>query len=349
MIQQYRTGLAAMLCFGALSSGLFAQESTNPNSRAGEFSKVGAGSGNFLLMPVGARGMAMGSAYSAIADDPSALYWNPAGITQGPGATAAYSYTRLFAGMGHNFAGGTFAISDAYKVGISATTFSSGDIDITTAFADKGTGATYSVRDLAFGLSLAGQLTEQFSFGVTGKFVSLGIYDLTASGIAFDFGTLYRPGILGMRIAFGVQNLSAPFKYTGPGLVHSGQINSQSGQQEPDAELEANEATLPLTFRAGISSDVLEGNDMHALLVAAEFTTTATSNEGVGIGAEYVWNKTIAARVGYQFGAPNAFGITGGIGVKYDTGNFYGQLDYGIKPHETLGLINQITASIRFQ
>jgi hypothetical protein len=349
MIKQYRTGLVTLLCFGALSTGLLAQESTNPNARAGDFSKVGAGSGNFLLLPVGARGMAMGGAFSAIADDQTALYWNPAGITQIPGAGATYSYTRLFAGMGHNFAGGTFAISDAYKVGISAVTFGSGDIDVTTAFNDKGTGATYSARDLAFGLSLAGQLTEQFSFGVTGKFVSLGIYDLSANGVAFDFGTLYRPGILGLRIAFGVQNLSSPFKYTGPGLVHSGQVNSQTGQQDPDAQLEANEATLPLTFRASLASDVLEGNDMHSLLVAAEFTTTATSNEGVGIGAEYVWNKTIAARAGYQFGAPNAFGITAGIGVKYDTGNFYGQLDYGIKPHETLGLINQITASIRFQ
>ena len=34
----------------------------------------------FLKLGVGARAMGMGSAYVAIADDPTALYWNPAGL-----------------------------------------------------------------------------------------------------------------------------------------------------------------------------------------------------------------------------------------------------------------------------
>jgi hypothetical protein len=332
-----------------LTAGAVAQEGSNPNTRSNEFSKVGSTAGVFLTHPVGARAMAMAGAFSAVADDPTALFWNPAGITQQQGANAAYAYTSVFSGLGYNFAGGTFPISDAYTVGISALTFGSDDIEITDLFNDQGTGATYSVRDLAFGVTLAGQLTEQFSFGVTGKFVNLSIWTLSANAVAFDVGTLYKPGILGLRIGFGVQNLSAPLKYTGNALKRTGTVDPISGNQDPDVQLEATEASLPLTFRAALASDILEGNDMHALTVSTEFSTSAATSENVGIGAEYVWNKLVAARAGYQFGSPDAYGITGGIGVRYETGGFYGSLDYGVKPHKDLGLINQITASIRFQ
>src|SRR5437763_25835 len=163
-----RNALSVLLLTFASASAI-AQNAVDPNQREGVFSKVGATMGNFLTMPVGARAMALGSGFVGIADDPTALFWNPAGITLQPGATAAYSYTAMIAGTGVNFAGATYPLSDMYKVGVSALTYSSGDIEITDLFNDKGTGATYSVRDLAFGVSLAGQLTEQFSFGVTGK------------------------------------------------------------------------------------------------------------------------------------------------------------------------------------
>src|ERR1041384_7890432 len=40
----------------------------------------GTTSAEFLLLGAGARGTALGGAYSAIANDASALYYNPAGI-----------------------------------------------------------------------------------------------------------------------------------------------------------------------------------------------------------------------------------------------------------------------------
>jgi hypothetical protein len=324
-------------------------EDLDPNQRRAEFAKVGAAAGTFLTLPVGARAMALGSGFVAVAEGPAALAWNPSGIMQTEGVSASYSYTSMFAGLGVNYAGLTVPISDAYTVGISALTFGSGDIRVTTLFDQEGRGETYSVNDLAFGLTIAGQLTEQFSFGATGKLVSLGIGNLNASAVAFDAGTLYRPGILGLRIGFAVQNLSAPVKYTGDALVRSGTLDPNTGNQNPDQQLEANEATLPLTFRAGLASDIFEGDEMNALLVGAEFSTSSATDEHLGIGAEYVWNKLVAVRAGFQLGSPDAYGITGGIGVNYESGSFGGTFDYGIKPHADLGLIHQITASLRLQ
>jgi hypothetical protein len=41
---------------------------------------VGEAGFAFLKVGVGARAMGLGSAYVAVADDPTALYWNPAGL-----------------------------------------------------------------------------------------------------------------------------------------------------------------------------------------------------------------------------------------------------------------------------
>jgi hypothetical protein len=331
-----------------LTPGLHAQESDQSAARR-EFSKVGAGTGSFLNLPVGARATAMGASFVAIADDPTALYWNPAGITQIEGTGASYTFAPMFAGMTHHFAGATFALSEDWTAGIHGLSYGSDEIEETTMFEQEGTGATYTAQDLSLGLTIAGQLTEQFSFGATGKFINLKLADVSASSIAFDFGTLYRPGILGMRIGFAVDNLAPAVKYTGTGLVRFGGIDPITGNQNPDAQLESGEATLPLTFRAGIATDIFEGQEDQSLLVNTEFSTAADRSEYIGLGVEYTWNQLISVRGGYHFGSDEAFGPSGGIGINYETGSFAGRIDYAIRPHKNLGLTNYITASLRLQ
>ncbi|MBS1913813.1 MAG: PorV/PorQ family protein [Bacteroidetes bacterium] len=349
MKKLYGFGLAVALCVGACTSTLIAQDNSgNVNSAPRDFSKIGAGLGNFLNIPVGARAIGMGASFTGVADDPTALYWNPAGIMQGKGASANYSFASLFAGITHNFAGVTIPIGESYKAGVSAVSYGSDDIPVTTLFQQDGTGERYQVRDLALGLTFAGQLTEQFSFGITGKFVNLAFATESASGVAFDVGTLYKPGILGLRLGFAVQNLSTPMKYTGNGLVQTGGFNQTTGYQNPDVQLEATEASLPLTFRAGLAADVLEGDEMQKLLVSTEFSTASDRGEFASLGAEYTWNNLLSARAGYQFGSSEAYGISAGLGIRYQTGGFLGQIDYAIRPHKTLGLVNQISASVWF-
>src|SRR5437899_2469278 len=43
---------------------------------------IGTSSANFLKMGMGARSKAMGDNFTAVADDASAIYWNPAGLSQ---------------------------------------------------------------------------------------------------------------------------------------------------------------------------------------------------------------------------------------------------------------------------
>lgn len=330
-----------------LVSPAIAQESDNPLDKEKDFSKVGVGAGNFLNIPVGARAVGLGTGFAGVSDDVSALYWNPAGVTQLRGASVSYGYTSMFAGMTHNFAGAVFPIGEMYKGGISLINYGSDDIPVTTMFEQDGNGATYTARDLAIGATFAGQMTDQFSFGVTGKFISLSLASLSASGVAFDLGTLYEPGLWGMRIGFVIQNLSSSLKYTGADLVRSGGVDQTTGNQNADAQIEPHEGTLPLTFRAGLSARVIDEEDSR-LLASSEFSTASDRGEFVSLGVEYLWSELVAARLGFQSGTEEAFGVSGGIGVRYQAGSFLGQIDYGLRPHKTLGLVNQITATVAF-
>jgi long-subunit fatty acid transport protein len=47
-----------------------------------QFAKVGTVGLKFLDIGVGGRALAMGEAYVAVANDASAIFWNPAGIAQ---------------------------------------------------------------------------------------------------------------------------------------------------------------------------------------------------------------------------------------------------------------------------
>ncbi|MFA6002723.1 MAG: PorV/PorQ family protein [Elusimicrobiota bacterium] len=57
-------------------------------------SAVGTAGSEFLLFDIGARGIAMGGAYTAVTDDATSLYWNPAGLTRVPRISTSFMYSR---------------------------------------------------------------------------------------------------------------------------------------------------------------------------------------------------------------------------------------------------------------
>ncbi len=64
---------------------------------------VGTVAAQFLQIGAGARAVGMGEAYTAVADGPDALYWNPAGLSRMSRPEATYARTELPAGLHHDF------------------------------------------------------------------------------------------------------------------------------------------------------------------------------------------------------------------------------------------------------
>ena len=61
-----------------LMAGMLQAQADDLISGRTDFNNVGNRSGEFLTIPVGSRAVALGNAYTALADDITSVYWNPA-------------------------------------------------------------------------------------------------------------------------------------------------------------------------------------------------------------------------------------------------------------------------------
>ncbi|MEW6609072.1 MAG: hypothetical protein AB1414_16785 [bacterium] len=57
--------------------------------------KAGKTSYSFLKIGIGARALGLGSAFVGLADDPTAIYWNPAGLSQIKQRKLLFSHNQL--------------------------------------------------------------------------------------------------------------------------------------------------------------------------------------------------------------------------------------------------------------
>ncbi|MCX6147558.1 MAG: PorV/PorQ family protein [Candidatus Kapabacteria bacterium] len=316
-------------------------------SSSGEsFKKVGAAGAQFLKIGVGGRGSAMAGANSAAANDLSALFYNPAGIYQIEGTQAMFSYTKWFGGFTHNFAAICVPLGTQFKLAASMTNLTSGDIEITTLNRPEGTGAYYSINDVAIGLTFAGKLTEQFTFGLTAKYVSNAFYNVASTGFGVDVGTQYDTGIEGIKLGFSLHNLGSEMKYSGQSLDIITRLNNNLNNASNQASLLSYAYTMPITFRAGISGDLLK-MDNSKLIGAFDFATLSDTPEQYAMGLEWEYDNLLFVRGGYVIGH-DQFGAAGGIGLKYNSNGIDSRLDYSINPTSSFGLVNRLNFIIGF-
>ena len=147
---------SSLLLLLLLSVGIFAQEGNT---------KVGTTSANFLQMDIGARAIALGGAYVAVADDATALFWNSAGIALVENGNAVYQFGSRYADIKHHYAGLVYGLGTDDKIGIMINYVDIGDMEITTLSEPDGTGQNFSSSNLAIGLTYARQLTNRVYVG----------------------------------------------------------------------------------------------------------------------------------------------------------------------------------------
>lgn len=283
----------AVFGFSLLHCGLYAQTSTS-------ITQVGTSAAAFLNIQVGARGMAMGGAFVASANDATALYWNPAGIARMPKGEATVMHTNWLAGTDFDF--GAVVIPVGFGViGASITSLTTGDMEVRTVEMPEGTGEIFSANDIAAGLSFATNLTDRFSIGFTAKLIRSSIFNETANSFAIDIGTMFTTELNGMRIGVSLLNLGTDMKLSGRDLillVDPAPLKDGSNDRIV-SNLQTDSFSLPLMLRVGVAMDFLKTENSQ-LTIAVDGTNPSDGDEGVNFGAEYSWHNSVFLRGGYQ-------------------------------------------------
>lgn len=288
--------------------------------------KVGTTGAQFLELGVSARAMGMAEAFTAVTDDISAVYYNPAGLVNLYGREVAFTYIQMPAGI--NFAFGAFGLpleSIGGVLGIGFFGLNSGEM-IERTYNDgefEGTGRTFFWRDAALSISYGRYLTDRFSIGFSVKYVGEFTHDYSASGWAADVGTNYDTGFRGFKIAMIITNFG------------------------PDMRMINNNYPLPINFKFGGSINILE-QDNHVLTFAAEGSHPSDNLEKYNSGLEYLFKDIFALRVGSRFNY-DVDGFTAGGGLRLPFGEESEiRFDYAFQDFGILTEVHRFTMSIAF-
>ncbi len=340
--------LAVLCSAGMWSTSSFAQGSTTGTTGA-NFTNIGSSGETFTKDWVGARASGMAGAYSALANDVTALYWNPAGISRLNGINVSATYSRWFGDVSHNFIGAVMPISDKYRLGLSLTVVDYGDLRRASIEKDYQAG-NFNANDLSLGVTFAAALTDHFSFGGTLKYLRNSILDLSASGFAFDAGSIYQTDFYNMKISLDLSNLGPDQSFSGNSLsllATNEALNSV--QSKLNTTLATSNFALPLKFDIGVATDVFQGKmESQKLNVAFDFSTHSDGPELFNLGGEYIWDDMVAIRAGYAFNQ-DQLGLGAGVGFHYKSEDFNGTIDYSLNPTKNFGIIHRISVSAAFQ
>jgi hypothetical protein len=317
-----------------------------------EVTKVGTTAAGFLNIDVGARAIGMGGAYVAVADDITSMYWNPAGIARLDRAEAQFSHTRWIADVSFNYAAFALPLGNVGTVGVNATFLSMDEMERTTVFEPDGTGETFSAGSYAFGLAYGRDLTDRFSIGFNFKYIHEKIYHSTATGAAFDIGTLFDTQYNGLKIGMSISNYGTKMQMGGRDMLIQTDIDPliSGNNQNINADLKTDRFDLPLMFRVGVSMDVLKGVGNSNLILSIDALHPNDDVESVNVGGEYWFNGMFALRGGYKsmFARDSEEGLCLGAGMHYTVMGSTIAIEYAYQDFGVLNEVQMFTIGLGF-
>lgn len=315
--------------------------------------KVGTSAAKFLSIPVGARGVSLGGAFVARADGPSAMYWNPAGITKMHTPEMAVSHSEWFEGIDFEHVGMVYPMGELGSFGIQAVGFKTDDMEVTTESAQEGTGEFFNAASYALGATYARQLTVDFAIGFTAKYIREQIYHTAASALAVDIGVTYNTPMPNTVMGFSISNFGQKMQMRGEDLLVNVDIDpTHSGNNEDIvAMLLTDKFDLPLLLRIGFATELIR-NEMMSATVSIDALHPNDNTESINAGVEL----SFADDMVFLRGGVNVLGLEDrqsefsfGGGLRYPLlGNLNMAFDYVYESHKYLGNINTISLGIRF-
>jgi len=264
------------------------------------YAQTGASGLAFLKDGVGGRALAMGEAYSAIADDPSAMYYNPAALTLSDRPQLMFMHRQWIQDTQTEYVAGQTS-ADGFSFGGSLNSTSINNIEVRDVPGPAI--GTFDAHNMALGLSVAYAFDSTISVGISANYLYEKIYYAEASGGGYSFGAMY---LSPWNIRFGAA------------LDNVGSMGA----------LGDSASTLPTAVRVGAGEEFGLESITSRLTVAAELVSfTVEKRSHLHTGAELEFQNTFAVRAGYEMGYDSK-SFSAGVGIKF---NFL-RFDYAFVP-----------------
>ena len=256
-------------------------------------SDVGTTAANFLKIGIGARATAMGGAFTGLADDATALYWNPAGLTQIEGREFSATYSSWFPGINRGYI--TYVMPKLG--GVTAVGFNYVSAGVIEGRDEEGTPTgNFGAVNTNLSLGYAHKISNNAMLGASIGQVQLSIDGHARSAWIASVGFLIR-NLRSFSLGLSFQNIG----------------------------LKMGEDSLPSTVRAGIAKQ------WNALTFALDVVKTIDDAEPYYCAGLEWWLVDFSAlRLGYTTGQDTGAGITAGLGFNYNDLNLdYAYVPYG--------------------
>jgi hypothetical protein len=323
-----RSGPGGVLTAALLPAVLLCSLAARPWAAGFDSASVGTNSGQFLKIAAGARGAALGEAFSALTDDAFALDWNPAGLIHIKKNSMALMHSPYLAGATVDYFAYAETAGEVGSWGVAVKYMNYGKLDKTdSSGVDLGSFAPFDTSvNVGFACYITGfnkDPEDRFVLGATGKFVKSKIVS-DDNTVSADIG-VNMPYMFDnrFRMSMTAQNIMGTLRY--------------------DKE----EAPLPLILRLGtltklgdhvnITGDVVAARDaLPFLAMGGELNIPVHAEMNVALRAGFNTRS-----IGDMGGARN---VAVGGGLRY--GNY--ALDYAFSPFGDLGAVHRISATLTF-
>ena len=315
-------------------------------------SSTGAAGANELRIPVGARSTALWGSNIGDVNGVEAMFWNPGGLANMSTSESSFGnysywadiemYQIAFAHKFENF--GSF--------GLSARLLNLGDLFVTTEAMPEGTGEIIQPKYSIVTASWARAMTDRVSLGANLNLLSEKVKDMSATGVALDFGVQVETPMEGLSFGVVLKNFGPEMKFDGYGgeeRVHYDYDETGAASRVMEPQFAPFE--LPSSIQFGVSYDALEDPLNHLTFHAAFQGNHYSSNE-YRFGAEYAYQNQFFARSGYVIDQDGSdeylYSWAAGFGFRLDLGVNDLVIDWSYNPNEYFDASQWYTVRFEF-
>ncbi len=272
----------------------------------------------FLKIDVDGRAAALGGAYSALSEDATAVFWNPAGLANSKGKSLVLMHNEWLADITQEFAALQF-YQGKHNFALALNLINIPGIEIRGNTPTENPDGVVNAINLSATISYATTIFENWQIGGSFKYLHEKYFMAAANGWAVDLGLQKRFGE-NIRTGLTIQNL---------------------GSMQPLLNIST---PLPALARAGIAYSLPFPFLGRRPLITGDLQYVF-GEEALGrFGLEFGFQQYLALRVGYVTGSDSQ-NFTTGLGLEY---NGY-HLDYTYAPFNyDLGNSHRISLGFAF-